>query len=342
VLTTWPSAITQRESLESMLVSVSSTFTVSNTNNTNRYGEVGLAAGAGVLRQPTDVARPGSSEAAAVAADNLPAASSSTTAVRSTTPRGRTRVRRAAQRRPDSGLRLARQAGRRRRHGIVERRVRARLPQQRVEAEPGVLPRRRWQDAGQASFTNPRTAAPASVGGDLSVGSFNVLNYFTTLGSSDASCQPYTDRAGVGTNVRGGCDLRGAWGAADLARQQSKIVSAINTLDASVVGLMEIENSAKSTPSTPDKAVSTLVAALNAAAGSEKWAYVPASAQLPDASQQDVIRNAIIYQPARVAPSAMRSRSGRSPAQGRPSTTRASRSRRSSRPRAAASRSSSS
>jgi 5'-nucleotidase len=42
-----------------MLVSVSSTFTVTNTNNTNRYGEVGLAAGAGVLRQPTDVARPG-------------------------------------------------------------------------------------------------------------------------------------------------------------------------------------------------------------------------------------------------------------------------------------------
>ncbi|ODT22939.1 ExeM/NucH family extracellular endonuclease [Microbacterium sp. SCN 69-37] len=303
VLTTWPSAITQRESLESMLVSVSSTFTVTNTNNTNRYGEVGLAAGAGVLRQPTDVARPGSSEAEAVAADNL--------------ARGVIL---------DDGGSLDYAARANKGAGAL---LNGDLTPAYVSLDKPVVVggtaslsgtfvldyrNNAWKlnpvsflagdgkTQGQASFTNPRTAAPASVGGDLSVGSFNVLNYFTTLGSSDASCQPYTDRAGVGTNVRGGCDLRGAWGAADLARQQSKIVSAINTLDASVVGLMEIENSAKSTPSTPDKAVSTLVAALNAAAGSEKWAYVPASAQLPDASQQDVIRNAIIYQPARVAP----------------------------------------
>lgn len=303
VLTTWPSAITQRESLESMLVSVSSTFTVTNTNNTNRYGEVGLAAGAGVLRQPTDVARPGSSEAEAVAADNL--------------ARGVIL---------DDGGSLDYAARTNKGAGAL---LNGDLTPAYVSLDKPVVVggtaslsgafvldyrNNAWKlnpvsflagdgkTQGQASFTNPRTAAPASVGGDISVGSFNVLNYFTTLGSSDASCQPYTDRAGVGTNVRGGCDLRGAWGAADLARQQSKIVSAINTLDASVVGLMEIENSAKSTPSTPDKAVSTLVAALNAAAGSEKWAYVPASAQLPDASQQDVIRNAIIYQPARVAP----------------------------------------
>ena len=271
--------------------------------NTNRYGEVGLAAGAGVLRQPTDVARPGSSEAEAVAADNL--------------ARGVIL---------DDGGSLDYAARANKGAGAL---LNGDLTPAYVSLDKPVVVggtaslsgafvldygNNAWKlnpvsflagdgkTQGQASFTNPRTAAPASVGGDLSVGSFNVLNYFTTLGSSDASCQPYTDRAGVGTNVRGGCDLRGAWGAADLARQQSKIVSAINTLDASVVGLMEIENSAKSTPSTPDKAVSTLVAALNAAAGSEKWAYVPASAQLPDASQQDVIRNAIIYQPARVAP----------------------------------------
>ncbi|RKS84891.1 5'-nucleotidase [Microbacterium sp. AG790] len=303
VLSTWPASTAQRESLESMLVSVTGTFTVTNTNNTNRYGEVGLAAGSGVLRQPTDVARPGSSEAAAVTADNL--------------ARGVVL---------DDGGSLDYAARANNGTGAL---LNGDLTPAYVSLDKPVVVggtaslsgafvldyrNNTWKlnpvsflagdgkTQGQASFTNPRTAAPASVGGDLSVGSFNVLNYFTTLGSSDASCQPYTDRAGVGTNVRGGCDLRGAWGAADLARQQSKIVSAINTLDASVVGLMEIENSAKSTPATPDKAVSTLVAALNAAAGSEKWAYVPASAQLPDASQQDVIRNAIIYQPARVAP----------------------------------------
>ena len=46
---------------------------------------------------------------------------------------------------------------------------------------------------------------------------------------------------------------------------------------------------------TPDQAVADLVGALNAAAGFDKWAYVP----LPDellAVDRDVIRNAIIYQ----------------------------------------------
>jgi 5'-nucleotidase len=53
-----------------MLVAPQGEFTVSNTYATNQYGEVGLAAGSTPLRQPTDAARPGSSEAAAIAADN--------------------------------------------------------------------------------------------------------------------------------------------------------------------------------------------------------------------------------------------------------------------------------
>ena len=40
---------------------------------------------------------------------------------------------------------------------------------------------------------------------------------------------------------------------------------------------------------------STLVAALNAAAGPGTWAFVPSSSELPPASEQDVITNAIIY-----------------------------------------------
>lgn len=300
-LTSWPTSIAQRESLESMLVTVSSTFTVTNTNNTNRYGEVGLAAGTGVLRQPTDVARPGSAEAEAVAADNL---------ARGVVLDDGGSLDYAA--RANSGTGALLNGDLTPAYVSVDHPVvvggTATLTGSFVldyrnnawKLNPASFLPGDGVTQGQATFSNPRTAAPASVGGDLSVGSFNVLNYFTTLGSSNAACQPYTDRAGVGTNVRTGCDLRGAWGAADLARQQSKIVSAINTLDASVVGLMEIENSAKTTPSTPDTAVSTLVDALNTAAGSSKWAYVPASAQLPDASEQDVIRNAIIYQPARV------------------------------------------
>jgi len=62
---------------------------------------------------------------------------------------------------------------------------------------------------------------------------------------------------------------------------------------------MEIENSAR-LGEQPDEATATLVAALNTAAGFAKWAYVPSSAELPDVALQDVITNAIIYQPAEV------------------------------------------
>ncbi len=162
-----------------------------------------------------------------------------------------------------------------------------------------------------ATFENTRTEAPdaaqiaADGTPDLTVASFNVLNYFTTLGDpdddnvGDDGCTSYTDRDGDGTTVRGGCDLRGAWDPQDLARQQEKIVAAINALDADVVGLMEIENSA-ALGEEADEATETLVAALNADAGAGTWAANPSSTELPAASEQDVITNAIIYKPAAV------------------------------------------
>ena len=69
VIAPWP-AKPQRESLESMLYQPTGDFTITNTFSTNQYGEVGLAAGTTPLVQPTDVARPGSPQAAAVAVDN--------------------------------------------------------------------------------------------------------------------------------------------------------------------------------------------------------------------------------------------------------------------------------
>ena len=155
--------------------------------------------------------------------------------------------------------------------------------------------------ADAVTFADPRTAAPDPVGGDLSLASFNVLNYFTTLGAGSPGCVAYTDRVGDGLTVRDGCAQRGAWDPADLERQQAKIVAAINHLDADVVGLMEIENSAALGEAT-DEATGTLVAALNADAGAGTWAYVPSSTDLPDPSEQDVITSAIIYRPASVSP----------------------------------------
>jgi 5'-nucleotidase len=59
---------------------------------------------------------------------------------------------------------------------------------------------------------------------------------------------------------------------------------------------MEIENSAK-LGETKDEATKTLVAALNADAKRAKWDYVPSSDQLQPVADQDVITNAIIFQP---------------------------------------------
>lgn len=126
---------------------------------------------------------------------------------------------------------------------------------------------------------NPRTDAPEEVGGDFSVGAFNVFNYFTTFGG----------------------DARGADNAEDFAVQQSKIVSAINALDADVVALMEIENSVK-LGEAPDEALSNLVDALNAASAPGTWDFVPTPATLLNAATTDFITNAIIYKPATATP----------------------------------------
>ena len=131
-----------------------------------------------------------------------------------------------------------------------------------------------------------------------------MLNYFTTLGDAnddnvgDGGCNPFRDRDGDGNTVSGGCDQRGAWDPQDFERQQSKIVKAINALDADVVGLMEIENSL-TLGETADEATNSLVAALNADAGAGTWAANPSSTELP-AGGMDVITNAIIYKPASV------------------------------------------
>ncbi|WP_157157466.1 ExeM/NucH family extracellular endonuclease [Diaminobutyricimonas sp. LJ205] len=130
---------------------------------------------------------------------------------------------------------------------------------------------------------NPRPEAAPEVGGDFSVAAFNVFNYFTTLTSQNSQA-------------------RGADTAADFAIQKSKIIAAINGLDADVVALQEIENSVK-LGETVDEALADLVAGLNAAAGAGTWDYVRTPAALQDAAITDFITNAIIFKPAAVTPS---------------------------------------
>lgn len=290
----WPKSAAERESLESMLIAPQGEFTVSDTFSTNRFGEVGLAAGDSPLRQPTDAARPGSDAAAAVAADNAA---------------------RGVRLDDGAGLDYTSAANQALTPAYVSLTEPVTVGAGVTFTEPLIVDYRNdsWKlnptaplvgdgtGTDEVVFENVRTDAPANVGGDLSIASFNVLNYFTTLGTDTASCEAYTDRFGDGVTVRDGCAQRGAWDAADLARQQAKLVDAITSVDAGVVGLMEIENSA-ALGEKADEATSTLVAALNAKAGAGTWAFVPSSTDLPPASEQDVITNAIIYQPALVSP----------------------------------------
>lgn len=101
----------------------------------------------------------------------------------------------------------------------------------------------------QITNTNPRQTEPEEVGGSLTVASFNVLNFFTTLDLGPDVCGPAKN-----------LECRGADSEQELARQQAKIVAALAALDADIVGLIEIENtdgvSAESTLATALNAVS--------------------------------------------------------------------------------------
>ncbi|WP_052209450.1 ExeM/NucH family extracellular endonuclease [Kocuria sp. ZOR0020] len=288
----WPTSDTEREALEGMLLQPIGTFTVTNNYGLNTYGEIGLATGDDVLRTPTDVAAPGSAEAEAVAADN--AARKVILDDGSTWNYGNlgtygnqplpylsleNPVRMGSSVTFDQPVVLG--------YGHNEWRLQ---PLQQVTGDTA--------DAVPVVFQNDRSeyAAPAEVGGDVQLGTFNVLNYFTTLGESEAGCGSYNDRSGNPLTTRN-CNVRGAYDQDSFQAQQDKLVSAINGLDAGVVSLEEIENSAKFGQDR-DAALSSLVDALNADAESDKWAHVPSPAHVP--ADEDVIRTAFIYQPARV------------------------------------------
>jgi predicted extracellular nuclease len=125
---------------------------------------------------------------------------------------------------------------------------------------------------------NPRSGPP-EVGGTLQVAAYNVLNYFTTIDNAGPICGPLANQ---------GC--RGADTPAELTRQRDKLVTAISTLDADVVGLMEIENHAGDVP-TAD-----LVAGINAA-GIGTYDFIATGA-----IGSDAIRLAMLYQPDAVTP----------------------------------------
>ena len=253
-----PATSAALEPLEGMLVVPADTLTVTEVFNLNRFGEVVLSEG-GRLVVPTETVEPGA-PAQAVMASNA--------ARRIVLDDGRTTNLATAGIAPpyltlDDPVRVGDELG---------------------TLQPSVLsfgfsawrlqPADGTADGNTFVERNPRTPAPEAVGGDIQVGAFNVLNFFITYGGIS----------------------RGAPNEAEMLQQRAKIVTAITAMDAEVLALQEIENSAVTTPATPYAALQNLVGALNEAEGGNVWGYVEAS------EASDVITNAIIYRTDAVTP----------------------------------------
>lgn len=319
----YPTTESGREAQEGMLLAPTDQFTVTNVYDINSDGEIGLATGDAPLRQPTEFFSDSSLKLDEVKADNAARSvvlddGTSVYYMANNTVKGQPLPWLS----PANPIRVGAEATL---TGPVVLEFRDNV--WRFQPQAPVYD----AGAGTATFENtrPQNAAPANVGGDLKIATFNVLNYFNTTGedyvTKGASLNPkthctyYTDRDGNriannrcgfetpnGPDPNDGRGPRGAATAASLARQQAKIVTAINLLDADIVGLQEVENSVKLVNEIDrDDALRSLVDALNAAAGSEVWRYVhsPGEATLTTpVAEQDVIRPAFIYRAASVEP----------------------------------------
>jgi hypothetical protein len=129
--------------------------------------------------------------------------------------------------------------------------------------------------------TNPRPSSPTAVGGTLKIASFNIDNYFNTFSNCYVSC-------------------RGAENATEFTRQRNKIINALKTIDADIVGLMEVENDGYDASS----ALQDLVNSLNAVTSSGTYAFIDADAatEMTNALGYDAIKVAMLYKPAIVIP----------------------------------------
>ena len=302
----YPTNDAGREAHEGELLAPTNDFTVTDNFDLNAFGEIGLATGDHQLVQPSDVANPATDPAgvAAVQADNAA---------------------RGVVLDDGASISFLNSANK----GIplpwLTTDNPVRIGSSATLHQPVILDFRNggWdfeptapvtdQGTAVATFGDTRAAnaAPRAVGGDLRLATFNVENFFPTSAAdytglaAGNSCTSFDDRAGKPITVNQ-ClpnGPRGAWDGTNLDRQLAKEIPAINSLDADVMSLEEIENSVQFGKDRDD-ALGKLVAALNAAAGTTRWAYVPSpdAASLPPTAEQDVIRTAFIYNPAKVQP----------------------------------------
>lgn len=220
------------ERFEGMLVSLNQPLTVSETYDLGRYGEVLLSA-SGRLMQPTSISAPGAAALATQAQNRLASIQldDGSSVQNPATP-------------PYLGTEGTLRIG------------------DTTTAVTGVLGysfgNYEVHPTAPVVFNrdNPRPPVPQPLPGGLRVAAFNVLNYFTTLDTGAAICGPSSN-----------LDCRGANTATEFGRQRQKILAALSSIDADVVGLVELENNASA-------AIADLVAGLNVLLGSSQYQYV--------------------------------------------------------------------
>ena len=280
----------QAEPYESMLLAPQGTWTITDNYQTNQYGTLALTPGPEPLRSATDVVAPGQ------AARDYEAANAA----------------RVIALDDGTNTNLLKGAATEVPYAYLANGAPARVGYHVSFDGPVVLEPRHGSfvfqptsmvaghpDRSPVTITGQRPGAP-TVGGDTRVATFNVLNYFSDLGVDEAGCTGYPDRTGAFVTAKK-CRVRGAFSHEAFANQQAKIVAAINALGADVVALEEIENPlAVGSGTDRDASLARLVEALNEAAGAGTWAYVPSPPIIP--ADEDVIRVAFIYKPARVSP----------------------------------------
>lgn len=135
----------------------------------------------------------------------------------------------------------------------------------------------RIQPVAQPVFNyDPRPAVPSVGNYNVKVSSFNVLNYFN------------------GDGLGGGFPTsRGASTALEFSRQRSKIIAAIQQINADVLGLMEMENDGNG----PQSAIADLVNGLNTAMGAGTYTFVADPTTANGGTGSDEIKVALIYKP---------------------------------------------
>lgn len=257
VVLPWASA-TVPEQYEGMLVRFPQDLVIAGTSDYDRYGELTLAApasGEPRLLTGTEVGQPGPA-ALAITATNVLSTVILDDAASGQNP--------AALRHPDGapfGLSHLFRAG------------------DTVSATTGVLgfdySAYRLYPTAAATFTvtNPRPAAPS--GGAVRVASVNASNYFLT-GDGAGLCGPAKTMP-----------CRG-WDAdqpAEFTRQRTKLLSALATVDADIIGLTEVENTTDVEP------LSDLVTDMPG------WSYIDTGTIGTDA-----IRSGLLYRTSDVAP----------------------------------------